>query len=962
MDREVSIRIRSSFEVEGADEAQRATAGLREEFQALAQATEEAAARLAERFPQAVERARQTAERPAEGGKIALEAPETPAGRPGEVEFRGYRGQLWADIARQALEAGDLDVAGVALARAGMAREPDALLRRLGTELLARRRAVAPPEEENPLAERLMRRVESMLPTVAAQIASGRYAQAERTLEGAEAYLEQARTLQANTEALERLYEALSKHRETLEEQRAKAQRGEGQEASRPQVDPRGALEEVGEIALGRALGGAGATGSILARISRFLGPWGWLGLGVGATVGAVELAGGMAREGRQEAQAFLELNRALGLDYPTWVAFLDVARGRPFATRAELEALSYTARDAGQFAASYGMVAPARGWTEAERVEGLFRDVLAGLRLARYTGADEGQVASVLRLGARAGVVDPGEAETLAGILFQAVREGTREGVSAAETFQNVERYLQGLLAQGVTANERSLAFYAALLDRLSETQDRALMGEVGARAVGNILEGLTRTGQPGLEVLAFRALGGPELPTAREVGLEGAEAREYERLREVSPLLAARFLLEEARSLNPEVIRRMAAGFEAVMGGRPDLEYLFGTEFLGLSYEQVAALRGRYGSVFRFLQQATPAELQAYLEARPQDVGTGGVARQIAEAGYRREFLEEETSRLKSLLAAQQDLDVGLRGVSRSASEAANALGALARGIEQDPVFGPLLKGYRQEQGLTPVETVPILGDVIRGLRRAVTPRPRTTPVPRQGPVDVGALEAKAQRDAQVNRVLRGMGATITLGVGAPYAPELRRQYPKLPPRHQGVDLRIGRPGPGDPVRSPVAGEVARVGYDPEGYGRYVVLRSGEYEVLMAHLQEVRVRPGQKVDPGEVVGLEGETGAAKGAHLHLELRRGGKAITDQEAFWEALARLTAPPAPKEGSAPASIQIGGSLTVHVQGLPPEVGARVAKGVEEVVTGEVSRWGQEAPSPYNEGRRRGSFR
>ncbi|RTI15601.1 hypothetical protein CSW23_08415, partial [Thermus scotoductus] len=107
------------------------------------------------------------------------------------------------------------------------------------------------------------------------------------------------------------------------------------------------------------------------------------------------------------------------------------------------------------------------------------------------------------------AGVVDPGEAETLAGILFQAVREGTREGVSAAETFQNVERYLQGLLAQGVTANERSLAFYAALLDRLSETQDRALMGEVGARAVGNILEGLTRTGQPGLEVLAFRALG---------------------------------------------------------------------------------------------------------------------------------------------------------------------------------------------------------------------------------------------------------------------------------------------------------------------------------------------------------------------------------------------------------------------------------------------------------------------
>ncbi|RTI27186.1 M23 family metallopeptidase, partial [Thermus scotoductus] len=685
--------------------------------------------------------------------------------------------------------------------------------------------------------------------------------------------------------------------------------------------------------------------------------------LGGGATVGAVELAGGMAREGRQEAQAFLELNRALGLDYPTWVAFLDVARGRPFATRAELEALSYTARDAGQFAASYGMVAPARGWTEAERVEGLFRDVLAGLRLARYTGADEGQVASVLRLGARAGVVDPGEAETLAGILFQAVREGTREGVSAAETFQNVERYLQGLLAQGVTANERSLAFYAALLDRLSETQDRALMGEVGARAVGNILEGLTRTGQPGLEVLAFRALGGPELPTAREVGLEGAEAREYERLREVSPLLAARFLLEEARSLNPEVIRRMAAGFEAVMGGRPDLEYLFGTEFLGLSYEQVAALRGSYGSVFRFMQAVPPAELQTYLEARPQDVGTGGVAREIAEAGYRREFLEAETSRLKSLLAAQQDLDVGLRELGRSAAETANALGALARGIEQDPTFGPLLKGYRREQGASPIESVPIVGEVVKGLRKAFTPRPRTssTPPP-QAPLDVGALEEKAKRDAYVNRTLREMGATgITLGVGVRYSPQIRARYPKLPPTHQGLDLRIGRPGAGDPVRSPVAGEVARVGYDPEGYGRYVVLRSGEYEVLMAHLQEVRVRPGQKVGSGEIVGLEGATGAAKGAHLHLELRQGGKAITDQEAFWDALARLTAP-APREGGGPASIQIGGNLTVHVQGVPPEMGARVAKRVEEVVGEELGRWGKEAPSPYNEGQRRGGFR
>ncbi len=974
MDQEVSIRIRSSFQVEGAEEAQAATEGLREEFRALAEAVEEAANRLGERFPQAVQR---LAEPPP---RVEEKVPPSQVVERLELEALTPRqGELYVDVARRALEAGELDRAGQALYRAAQAGEPEHLIRRLGAELLLARRAQARVEEdeENPQAEHLRRRVEAMLPTLAAQIASGRLVQAERGLAGAEAYLEQVRALEGNTEELRRLEEALKGHKATLEEAK-KAQEAQAQGRG---VDARGALEEVGEMALGRALGGAGTLGSLAARLSRFLGPWGWLALGAGAAVGAVEVAGGMAREGRQEAMAFLELNRALGLDYPTWVGFLDVARGRPFATRAELEALFYTARDAGRFAAAYGLIAPEAGRTQAERVEGLFQDVLSGLRLARYLGVDEDRVAGLLRTGVQAGVVLPGQAEGLAGILFRAVREGTREGVSTAETLQSMERHLQALLAQGITGSERTLAAYAALVDRLNETQNRALMGEAGARALGNLVEGLTRTGVPGLEVLTLRAIG---LPAARELGLTGAEAREYEALRRTAPLLAGRFLLEEARGFNPEVLRRLGAGLGAAFQGRPDLEYLLATEYLGLSFEQLAAIRGRYGSLFAFLQQAQPAELRRYLEARPEDVATGGVARQLAEAGYRREYLEEEISRLKSLAAAQQDLDVGLRELARSAAEASNTLAALAGGIAQDPVFGPLLQGSRQATGVEPgpLEGLPVLGpaiaalkrvpwlgglvDFAEGVARAFTPRPQTPPPPSppQGPVSVEGLEARARRDAAVNQVLRGLNVQqITLGVGVPYARSLREQYPRLPPVHQGVDLRIGAIGPGDPVRSPFAGQVARVGYDPGGYGNYVVLRAGEHEVLMAHLQEVRVKPGQTVRPGNLIGLEGETGAAKGAHLHLELRRGGKAITDQEAFWESLARLTAPPPPKEEKpATGSIQVGGTLTVNVHGLPPEVGARVGKRIEQVVQEEMGRHGQETRSPYNEGARRGSFR
>ncbi|MCX7856355.1 MAG: hypothetical protein N2556_10405, partial [Anaerolineae bacterium] len=130
---------------------------------------------------------------------------------------------------------------------------------------------------------------------------------------------------------------------------------------------------------------------------------------------------------------------------------------------------------------------------------------------LARYLGVDEDRVAGLLRTGVQAGGVLPGQAEGLAGILFRAVREGTREGVSTAETLQSMERHLQVLLAQGITGSERTLAAYAALVDRLNETQNRALMGEAGARALGNLVEGLTRTGVPGLEVLTLRAIGLP-------------------------------------------------------------------------------------------------------------------------------------------------------------------------------------------------------------------------------------------------------------------------------------------------------------------------------------------------------------------------------------------------------------------------------------------------------------------
>jgi murein DD-endopeptidase MepM/ murein hydrolase activator NlpD len=71
--------------------------------------------------------------------------------------------------------------------------------------------------------------------------------------------------------------------------------------------------------------------------------------------------------------------------------------------------------------------------------------------------------------------------------------------------------------------------------------------------------------------------------------------------------------------------------------------------------------------------------------------------------------------------------------------------------------------------------------------------------------------------------------------------------------------------------------------------GFGNLVeIAGEGEWEgysVLYAHLASVSVQMGQKVRVGQAVGIEGNTGASGGLHLHFELRKGGSPI-DPEPY----------------------------------------------------------------------------
>jgi murein DD-endopeptidase MepM/ murein hydrolase activator NlpD len=100
--------------------------------------------------------------------------------------------------------------------------------------------------------------------------------------------------------------------------------------------------------------------------------------------------------------------------------------------------------------------------------------------------------------------------------------------------------------------------------------------------------------------------------------------------------------------------------------------------------------------------------------------------------------------------------------------------------------------------------------------------------------------------------------------------FHPVLKRSRP-----HQGIDY--GAPH-GAIVRATASGTVARAG-TWSSYGRMVEIRH-PYGITTryAHLSSLAVRPGARVEQGQIVGRVGATGLASGTHLHYEFIKGGR------------------------------------------------------------------------------------
>jgi len=112
------------------------------------------------------------------------------------------------------------------------------------------------------------------------------------------------------------------------------------------------------------------------------------------------------------------------------------------------------------------------------------------------------------------------------------------------------------------------------------------------------------------------------------------------------------------------------------------------------------------------------------------------------------------------------------------------------------------------------------------------------------------------------------------------------MRRYHPILGIYRAHLGTDFGAPA-GTSVEATANGTIASAGWS-SSYGNLIVIRHANgYETRYAHLRAFAkgTRAGAHVAQKQVIGYVGSTGLATAAHLHYELRKGGRAINARTA-----------------------------------------------------------------------------
>jgi len=97
-----------------------------------------------------------------------------------------------------------------------------------------------------------------------------------------------------------------------------------------------------------------------------------------------------------------------------------------------------------------------------------------------------------------------------------------------------------------------------------------------------------------------------------------------------------------------------------------------------------------------------------------------------------------------------------------------------------------------------------------------------------------------------------------------------------------NDGINIAAAR---GTPIKAVEGGVVAYAGNELRGYGNLVLIKHPDGLIsAYAHCDELLVKKGETIHPGQVVGRVGATGGVAEPQLHFELRRGKRPVDPRE------------------------------------------------------------------------------
>lgn len=93
-----------------------------------------------------------------------------------------------------------------------------------------------------------------------------------------------------------------------------------------------------------------------------------------------------------------------------------------------------------------------------------------------------------------------------------------------------------------------------------------------------------------------------------------------------------------------------------------------------------------------------------------------------------------------------------------------------------------------------------------------------------------------------------------------------------------HKGIDITAPT---GTKVYAAGSGKVLKITSSDDGYGNCIVIEHGYgFVSRYAHLSGFKIKEGDEVKKGDLIGLVGSTGRSTGPHLHYEIEKDGERI----------------------------------------------------------------------------------